>query len=147
MNRKNLVYLALVIALGFGAYFANVEIQTRLGTQALAKTGLTFLSLDEALHKAQTDGKPVLVDFSAIWCPTCRTLHEQVFTDAKVKAAINAQFVLARVDYESPEAAAFMARYDVHGFPTLLVLKADGALIRSVPVSMEPQTFLVGLSS
>ena len=133
--------IAALPLLGYGAYLAHTEWQTHLGEQALAATQLDFKPLPQALAQARAEGKPVLADFSAIWCPSCRAMHETVFTDAAVKAAIAKGYILSRVDYESPEAPAFMDRYGVRGFPTLLVLDADGRLLRQLPVSLNPATF------
>lgn len=126
-------------------YFVNVEIQTRRGSAAMAATGLAFQPLAAALVQARTEGKPVLADFSAIWCPSCRRLHAEVFGDPAVKAAITAGYVLAGIDYESAEAPAFMARYGVTGFPSLLVLDGEGRLLRRLPVSFDPAAFAADL--
>ena len=146
MNRKWIKY-ALIALIPIVAYFANVEWQTRLGQQALAATHLDFKPLAQALVEAKTSGKPVLADFSAIWCPTCRAMHQTVFTDPAVKAAITSGYILSRIDYESPEAPAFMAKYGVRGFPTLLVLDGDGKLLRQVSVTLDPARFVSELGS
>lgn len=126
---------AVIMTVG---YFGHTAWQTTRGEAALKATALQFLPLEQALVLAQAVDKPVLVDFSAIWCPTCRALHADVFTDAAVKQAITTGFVLARVDYDEPEARAFMQRYAVQGFPTLLALSSDGRLLRRVPISFNP---------
>jgi thiol:disulfide interchange protein len=137
------IFSAAVIALG--GYFAHTAWQTQRGEAALEAAALEFLPLEKALARARTQGKPVLVDFSAIWCPTCRVLHAEVFTNTEVKQAITADYVLSRLDYESPGAQAFMQRYGVQGFPSLLVLSADGMLVRRVPVSFDPAAFAASL--
>jgi thiol:disulfide interchange protein len=137
------IFVATVVATG--SYFAHTAWQTQRGEAALKATALEFLPLERALAQAKTQGRPVLVDFSAIWCPTCRVLHAEVFTNAAVKQAITSGYVLSRVDYESPEAQAFMQRYAVQGFPTLLVLSADGQLVRRVPISFDPATLAATL--
>ena len=126
-------------------YFVNVEVQTWRGQQALVATALEFQPLDVALARARASGKPVLADFSAIWCPVCRRLHAEVFTDAAVKTAIRQGYELSRIDYESPEAPAFMARYGVSGFPTLLLLDGEGNLLRRLPTSFDPAVFAAEL--
>ena len=137
------IFVAAVVALG--GYFAHTAWQTQRGEAALKATALEFLPLEQALALAKVQGKPVLVDFSAIWCPTCRLLHAEVFTNATVKQAITSGYVLSRVDYDSPEARTFMQRYEVQGFPTLLVLSAAGMLVRRVPVSFDPATLATSL--
>lgn len=144
LKRRALFAFVAVVA-ATGSYFAHTAWQTQRGEAALKATALEFLPLDRALALAKSQGKPVLVDFSAIWCPTCRVLHAEVFTNATVQQAITSGFVLSRVDYESPEARAFMQRYAVQGFPTLLVLSAEGQLVRHVPISFDPATLAATL--
>ena len=145
--KKNLLWVFIAAVVGLGGYFAHTEWQTQLGEAALKATALDFLPLETALARGKAQGKPVLVDFSAIWCPTCRAMHADVFTNQEVKQAIAQGYVLARVDYESPEAPAFMRRYAVQGFPTLLVVSADGTLLRRVPVVFDPAAFATSLRS
>ncbi|WP_293391531.1 thioredoxin family protein [Nevskia sp.] len=144
MNRKWLRYGAYALV-PVALYFVNVEVQTRRGIAAMAATELEFRPLAAALVQARAEGKPVLADFSAIWCPTCRRLHTEVFSDPAVKAAINAGYVLSSIDYESAEAPAFMAQYEVSSFPSLLVLDGDGALLRKLPITFDPAAFAAAL--
>jgi thiol:disulfide interchange protein DsbD len=143
--KKPVLWIVLAAVVAIGAYFADTAWQTQRGEAALQATGLAFLPLDQALAQAKAQGKPVLVDFSAIWCTTCRVLHAEVLTNDKVKLAIADGYVLSRVDYEAPEARAFMQRYGVQGFPTLLVLSAEGMLVRRVPISLDPATLAASL--
>ncbi|MDX2300017.1 MAG: thioredoxin family protein [Xanthomonadaceae bacterium] len=123
-------------------YFGNVQLQTWLGERALQRTQLQFLDIGAGLAQAQTSGKPVLVDFSAIWCGACRAMHQDLFTDATVKSALARDYVLVRVDYDAPEAETFMQRYQVHFFPTLVVLSGDGTLQRRLPVPRTASEFV-----
>lgn len=143
--KRSVLWIFVAAVVATGSYFAHTAWQTQRGEAALKATALQFLPLEQALALAKSQGKPVLVDFSAIWCPTCRALHAEVFTNATVKQAITSGFVLSRVDYESPEARAFMQRYAVQWFPTLLVLSADGQLVRRVPISFDPATLAATL--
>ena len=130
------------IVFGLALYFGNVELQSYLGRQALAETGLTHLSLEQAFAKAQREEKLVLADMSAIWCPTCRKLDQQVFSNDQVKQAINEKYVFARIEYESDAGKAFMKKYNVSGFPTLLILNANGEKLVHLPLTFDPESFL-----
>jgi thiol:disulfide interchange protein len=82
---------------------------------------------------------------SAIWCPSCRKLDKQVFSDEQVKIQLNQDFVYARIEYESPEGKIFMQNYQVSGFPTLVILNAAGEKLLQLPINYEPLPFLATL--
>lgn len=63
---------------------------------------------------------PVLVDFSADWCPPCRMLEPVV---AELAATYAGRLTVRRLDTDRDPAIA--ARYGVMGMPTL-VLFVDG---------------------
>ncbi|PKG96847.1 hypothetical protein CXF95_23820 [Paraglaciecola sp. MB-3u-78] len=126
-------------------YYGNKTVQTYLGQQVIDETGLEILSLEQALEIAESSNKLVLADMSAIWCPSCRKLDKQVFSDERVKTQLNQGFVYARVEYDSPEGETFMQNYQVSGFPTLLVLNTKGEKLVQLPISYEPLAFLATL--
>lgn len=140
--KRRLVAVAVVAVIGFGAYLANVEIQAGLGERALHETGLGFARFEDALVLAKTQHKPVLVDFSATWCPNCRALHEQVFSNARVKQRLQADYVLALVDYDSAEATPFRSKYGAQALPSVLLIDSDGQLLRQIQPSLDPDEFL-----
>ncbi len=146
MKRKRLwLNVALFAAVLAGAYFINVEAQTYLGKKALRDTGLDMLTLPEALAKAGVENKLVLADMSAIWCAACRRLDREIFANDTVKQSLAEGFVFARIEYESKEGEAFMKKYDVKGFPTLLVLDAAGGFVKRLPITFDPDSFVENL--
>jgi thiol:disulfide interchange protein len=135
---KSIFTLAIVAAV---AYFGNVEVQSYLGRKAVANTGFTPISLELALVAAKAEDKLILADMSAIWCSSCRRLDAEVFGDSVVQQAIREKYIFSRIEYESDEGEAFMEKYNVTGFPTLLVLDAEGNLVRQLPLTFDPQEF------
>ncbi|TDF35882.1 thioredoxin family protein [Alteromonadaceae bacterium M269] len=136
-----LLKFGVVVVLAFAGYFGNKAVQSYFGQQALDGTGLVALSLDEALVKAEKENKLVLADMSAIWCPTCRRLDKEVFSSDVVKDVIDDQYIFARIEYESEQGKAFMERYKVRGFPTLLVLSSNGDKMGQLPLTFMPEEF------
>lgn len=124
------------------AYFINLEVQTRLGENARAATGLTPHSLEDALAQAKTEKKPVLVELSAVWCPSCRALDRNVLSVPEVAKAINAHYVFALIEYESETGEAFLKEHDLSGFPHLMLLKPDGTVQRPLAITYDPVEFL-----
>ena len=143
--RKALDVFGIIILIIVLGYHANKTVQSYLGQQAIDETGLELRTLEQALEVAKSTNKLVLADMSAIWCPACRKLDQQVFSDEQVKTQLNQDFVYARIEYESPEGERFMQNYQVTGFPTLLVLNAQGEKLVQLPVSYEPLPFLATL--
>jgi len=138
---SRLFSIILIIAIPTAVYFINVEVQSYLGRQALAGTGLESLPLGSALKEAKQNDKLVLVDVSAIWCSTCRRLDREVFSDRKVKEIIRRDFVFSRLEYESDEGQRFLEERNVSGFPNLWVLDKSGGNISNLNVTFDPTEF------
>ena len=89
-----------------------------------------------ALARAQAEGKYVLLDFGANWCPWCHKLHRVFTGDAAVKAAIDRNFVLVYIEVNqrngSARNAAVNERFGnpiTHGLPVLVVTDATGKVL------------------
>jgi len=143
--RKALDVFGIIILIIVLGYYANKTVQSYLGQQAIDETGLELRTLEQALEVANSTNKLVLADMSAIWCPACRKLDQQVFSDEQVKTQIKKDFVYARIEFESPQGERFMQNYQVTGFPTLLVLNAQGEKLVQLPINYEPSPFLATL--
>ena len=129
-----------VIAL-YVIYLANVEIQTHLGEKALSATGLQSTQLAQALADSKTLKKPVLVEMSAIWCPTCRKLDKKVFADPGVGAFIKKNFIFSRLEYETKEAEEFRSIHQLSGFPVLMVLDGTDDSAIELPLTFSAEEF------
>jgi thiol:disulfide interchange protein DsbD len=111
--------IAGVVAIALGlAGVAEREAQS-----ALAWTPFS----EEALASAAQAGRPVLIDFQAAWCLPCREMEKTTFRDPEVvHAARDFAALKADVTAQDDTNEALMARWQVPGVPTYVLLGADG---------------------
>lgn len=137
-----LVYGLLILA---GASSGNTNpLQPLANLQAMhapapAKTSLHSLeAIKEAIKEAR--GKPIMLDFYADWCASCKVMEAGTLRDPKVLAALN-QFEVLRIDLTAitAENKRIMDYFKVIAPPAYLFVDAKGQAL--------PKLTLVGESS
>lgn len=110
----------------------------RVGDSGAAAATLPFAivrdsgALRARLDEARLRGQPVLVDFSADWCTSCKTIDKEVFEDATVGRSLqDVSLVRADVTADTPAQQALMRELQVMGPPTVLLYDAGGEERRS----------------
>jgi thiol:disulfide interchange protein DsbD len=83
--------------------------------------------LDRELAAAAAAGRPVMLDFYADWCVSCKEMERYTFTDEAVKRSL-AGAVLLKADVTANDAAdqALLQRFGIFGPPTIAFWSADG---------------------
>ncbi|MEW6693184.1 MAG: protein-disulfide reductase DsbD [Pseudomonadota bacterium] len=100
---------------------------------ATAPNGLGFqrvadeASLERALADARTAGKPVMLDFYADWCVSCKEMEHNTFPDPAVQQAVAGAVLLqADVTRNSADDKALLKRFGLIGPPAILFFGTDG---------------------
>jgi thiol:disulfide interchange protein DsbD len=87
----------------------------------------TVADLDRAVASATAAGKPVMLDFYADWCVSCKEMEKFTFTDAAVQAALAGAVLLqADVTANDEHDKALLARFEIFGPPTIAFFGRDG---------------------
>jgi len=126
-------------------------LQGNTSVQQVAK--LPFLRIknltefETALKAAQ--GKPVMLDFYADWCVSCKEYEQFTFSDPRVQKLLqNAVLLQADVTQQSAEDTALMTRFDLFGLPGILFFDKQGHEIAPLKVVgyQDANKFLVSLN-
>jgi thiol:disulfide interchange protein DsbD len=87
----------------------------------------TPAQLETALSAAQNSGRPLLLDWYADWCISCKVIEREVLSAPQVGSQLG-DYQLVRFDITESNAAqrALLDRYQLFGPPAILLFDAKG---------------------
>jgi thiol:disulfide interchange protein DsbD len=155
---KGVGICALVLGVAFlvGALSGSRDLLQPLGgltkSQPLAAQALPWTrvaSLSELETKLRSPGRPVMLDFYADWCVSCKEMEAFTFSHPKVRAELE-RMLLLQVDVtaNNDEDRAFLKRFSLFGPPGIIFFDAEGREIKGLRVIgyQGPDRFLRTLS-
>ncbi|UVK99398.1 protein-disulfide reductase DsbD [Pseudomonas sp. B21-048] len=91
------------------------------------QTITTPAELDRVLAEAKSSGTPLLLDWYADWCISCKVIEHEVLNDANVVESLRG-YRLVRFDItaSNAEQRALLDRYTLFGPPALMFFGKDG---------------------
>lgn len=131
-----------VAAGGKGSVFApltGLNLGGGSAPQAQAKLNFTKIKnisdLDQQIALAKAAGKPVMLDFYADWCVSCKEMEHNTFSDPKIIQALQ-PFVLLQADVTENNAddKALFKRFGVLGPPTIVFFGSQGQELKAQQV-------------
>jgi len=129
----------IIIAVAFGLILNS---QSTSGASDPG-TSLSWKTFDEGIVLAGQTNKKLLVDVYTDWCTWCKKMDSDVYTDKRVIEALNASFVLVKLDAESDKTVhyegkslsetEFARMVGVTGYPSTLFFDSTGKPITLLP--------------
>lgn len=118
------------IAKGAGVALVSIASFLSISAAARPERTLSWETTDPvaARSRAQSESRPLMVDFTAAWCVACKELEKFTFSDPRVQKEAG-RFVAVRVDAtddEDPKVVRAMSEFKVVGLPTVVLYDSDG---------------------
>ncbi|MGH6609727.1 MAG: thioredoxin family protein, partial [Burkholderiaceae bacterium] len=107
---------------------------------AWVKTDATG-DIESAFATAKAEKKPVFLFWTAAWCPPCNHVKSTIFTRDEFVAK-SRSFVPVYVDGDTASGQALGKRFNVSGYPTMVLLTADGNEVTRLEGSVEPAKYM-----
>lgn len=123
-------YALLLIAgasLGGTDPLAPLSALTGARHEPVFRTIKSVADLDREVAAAHDAGRPVMLDFYADWCVSCKEMEKYTFTNPAVQAAFGPAILLrADVTRNDSDDQALLARFHIFGPPTIAFYGPDG---------------------
>jgi thiol:disulfide interchange protein DsbD len=124
-----LVALAVWVAMPIltSSKTSSNETMHRLESGIVFQRVANTAQLDALLSQAKQKGQPVLLDFYADWCVTCKEMELLTFSNEKVKAALSTyQLIQVDVTKNTVEHQRILKQYALFGPPAILFFDTNG---------------------
>ncbi len=95
----------------------------------------------EGLRQAQVQRKMLLVEFYAPWSTASRWTSEHVIGHPDLRQFLSENFVVVRVETDTPDGASLAADYQVTNYPAVVIFTYDGNVIDKTTESFDREDF------
>lgn len=111
---KKIFVSVLIISIALGSIYGIIKQKSEVSN---------LVTYNEALEISKQNNKPILIDFSAVWCANCYELKEKVFVNEELKKFIDDNLIFTEVDVDKYKNIS--DEYNVKWLPWIIVIDSD----------------------
>jgi len=127
--------LAFAVMAGVIAFFYWIQ---RTPDNNVAWAG----QFETAAAEASDTGRPMLLYFTADWCPPCQQMKRETWPRPDVEQAVNQRLIALHLDVDDESVAPLATRYRVQYIPTLIFTDAEGRILEDAEGSLAQSGFI-----
>ena len=117
------------------AHLARMGESARAGADTAGLDFIKVATVAELDAQLQRAGRPVMLDFYADWCVSCKEMERFTFSDPAIRARLSKALLLkADVTANSPDDVALLKRFQLFGPPGTIFFGAGGQELPGVRV-------------
>jgi len=129
LNRVKQLFGVLLLAVA--AWIVSPVFLTSRGDTQFVRVN----SIAELDAKLKAPGRPVMLDFYADWCVSCKEMEAFTFSNERIKPRLDKMLLLqADVTANTAEHKALLKRFSLFGPPGIIFFDAEGREIRGLRV-------------
>lgn len=118
--------VVLVVGTGLGAENPLAPLSRPVADLAFQSIS-SVAQLNDAVRQAAAQGEPVMLDFYADWCTSCKEMEHYTFTDPAVRATLqHVRLLRADVTANNGDDQALLKLFQIPGPPTIAFYNARG---------------------
>jgi thiol-disulfide isomerase/thioredoxin len=117
----------------------RVQPQVQPQVQPTQPAEIVLIGYQEAMKRSASEGKPVLVMFTASWCSWCNKFKKEVLIDPAVKSACS-KYLFTMVDADQEKVA--VRKFGVTGLPSFVITNSKEQKLKSQDGFMDAARFV-----
>ena len=146
--RKWLLPIGLLLAVLYmqwpmikGSYYRATDSGSEATAENPGVSNIAWITdFEQAQRLSKETGKPMLIDFTASWCPPCQVMKHEVWPAPEVVALVEEGYIPVLLDIDRQENQAIVQKYGVSSIPAIFVTDAQGQTLRHAAYMTPSQT-------
>ncbi|WP_157153883.1 protein-disulfide reductase DsbD family protein [Brachyspira murdochii] len=108
----------VIISIALGSAYGFIKSKSEVSNH---------ITYTEALELSKQNNKPILIDFSAVWCANCYELKDKVFVNEELKKFIDDNLIFTEVDVDKYKNIS--DEYNVKWLPWIIVIDSNKKIL------------------